>query len=92
MKYLSLPITLACLFIASSASAIGQPRIIPGSARIDKPIEELYSTLKRHFSDPTLSHFQLTNADEETHTIVATRNGIDMEVWSNWAFCQAGPV
>ncbi|HVA79936.1 MAG TPA: hypothetical protein VNF29_03335 [Candidatus Binataceae bacterium] len=80
------------LFGAASALANDQPRIIPRQERIDRPIDQVYGALKNYFSDPALSLFHLQSADPTTHTLVATRSGIDNGHWSQWAFCPATGV
>jgi hypothetical protein len=93
MKRYAFALAIAGLILASGALAdVEQPRIVPRSARIDKPAEQVFSTLKRYFSDPTLSMFRLVNADPGKLTLIATRDSIDDENWTNWAACQAQPL
>src|SRR5579885_3748878 len=75
--------------ICSAALAIETPRIIPRSQRIDRPIEQVFGTLKHYFNDSSLSGFRLNNADQKSWTLVATRTDIDGANWNNWAFCKA---
>jgi hypothetical protein len=88
-------LTAACAIVVLTvlpAGAIEQPRIVPRSAHINQPIEHVFSTLQRYFSDPSLSLFHLVSAEHASGTIVATRNGIDDENWTKWAFCKTGPA
>jgi hypothetical protein len=92
MKPLYLAIA-ALLFLATltPAFALEQPRIVPRANEVPKPIDEVFTRLKKYFSDP-MNHFQLVSADPKTHTIVAKQSGIDSASWNNWAFCKTGPV
>ncbi|MGO9451517.1 MAG: hypothetical protein ACLQDV_10815 [Candidatus Binataceae bacterium] len=81
----------AILLAPVVAIAIETPRIIPRSARIDRPVDQAYGTLKQYFSDASLSGFRLTSSNEKERTLVATRSGIDGANWNNWAFCKAPP-
>lgn len=85
-------IPAAVLLGVSVAMAIDQPRIIPRSQHIDRPIEQVYGTLKNYFADQSLSLFHLQSADPKTDTLVATRSGIDDQHWRQWAFCPASGV
>ncbi len=82
----------AVLICASQALAIEQPRIVPRSQRISRPIEQVFRTLKVYFSDAALSQFKLVRANNLTWTLVAKRSDIDDETWTNWAFCKAPPI
>jgi hypothetical protein len=82
----------ALLLFATSVAAIEQPRLVPRSAHIDRPIKQVFDTLKRYFSDPGLSMFHVVSAESVSGTIVAKRDGIDNENWANWAFCKTGPA
>ena len=82
----------ALLFISTAAFAIETPRIVPRVQEIKKPVGEVFVTLKRYFSDPLASHFQLVSADERTHTLVARQTATDDLTWRHWAFCETGPV
>ncbi|HEY6395272.1 MAG TPA: hypothetical protein VIX12_07615 [Candidatus Binataceae bacterium] len=78
--------------LPSQSKAIEQPRIIPRSAQINQPVDEVFKSLKTYFSDSALSMFQLVSAEAASKTIVARRNGIDDGTWAKWAFCETGPV
>ncbi len=93
MKYLLFSIiAFLCLATVTPAFAIEAPRIVPRMVQVPKPIDEVYGRLKRYFSDPMASHFQLVSADPRTHTLVAKQSGFDGASWDNLAFCKAGPV
>jgi hypothetical protein len=93
MKPLTASILASLLFVvAVSALAIEQPRVIPRSQEIHRPVDEVFDRMKQYFSNPSLSHFRLMSADPQTHTIVAKQNGISDEDWSRWAYCQTGPM
>jgi len=85
-------LTAVLLALATCATAIEQPRLVPRSAHIDRTVEQVFDTLKRYFSDPALSMFSLVSADRATGTIVARRAGIDTEHWTEWAFCETNPM
>ena len=82
-----LPI-VSMLYPISKASALEPPRIILHSAPINKPVPEVFKTLKSYFSDRLDSKFELVSADEKTATIVAKQTGIDSARWKTWAACQ----
>ncbi len=93
MKRFASVVAISGLILASAALAdVQQPRIVPRAAHIDKPAEQVFSTLKHYFSDPTLSRFRLVNADPSKLTLIATRDSIDDENWTKWAACQAQPL
>ncbi len=85
-------VTLLFLSILTPAFAIEAPRIIPQSQEVQKPIDEVFATVKKYFTDSSLSTFQLVSADQATHTLVARQSGISEEAWRKWAFCETGPV
>ena len=39
-----------------------------------------------------MSRFKLVKADARSRTIIATRNGIDVGTWSQWAYCKMSPA
>ncbi len=93
MKRFAFALAIAAVTLASAALAdVQQPRIVPRAAHIDKPAEEVFSALKRYFSDPSLSMFRLVNADPQKLTLIATRDSIDDANWTKWAACQAQPL
>jgi len=79
------------LVLATAAFAIEQPRIIPRSQEIPRPVGDIYATMRNFFTDPT-SRFKLVSEDPRTHTLVAKETGIGDEDWSRWAYCETGPV
>lgn len=85
-------LTALFLALATCAIAVEQPRLIPRSAHIDRPVEQVFDTVQRYFSDPSLSLFRLVSADRKSGTIVARRTGIDTAHWTEWAFCEAEPM
>lgn len=93
MRLLAASIVTPLFFsILTPAFAIEAPRIIPRMQEVQKPVDEVFATVRKYFTDSQLSRFQLVSADNATHILVAKQSGIDDESWSNWAFCQAGPV
>lgn len=88
----SLVAGLLILTLAGIAGALEPPRIIPHAGHVNQPPSQVFGTLKRFFSDPSLSRFQLTQANQSTGTIVATQKGIDNERWNQWAACKTGPM
>jgi hypothetical protein len=85
-------ITPLLLFTFAPAFAIDSPRAVPRMNEIQKPAGEVFATLKKYFTDSSLSQFQLVSADERTHTLVAKETTTDDLTWRNWAFCETGPV
>ncbi len=85
-------ILFASISVLSPAFAIESPRVVPRMQEIHKPAGEVFASLKRYFTDSSLSTFQLVSADERTRTLVARQTSNDDVTWRNWAFCEAGPV
>jgi hypothetical protein len=90
--YAALLLIVSLFYPMSIGSALEPPRIIPHSAPIDKPVSEVFQTLRTYFSDRVESKFALVSADEKTSTIVAKQTGIDSARWKTWAACQTDPV
>jgi hypothetical protein len=84
-------VTPLLLLILASAYAIDTPRIVPRIQEIPKPVGEVFTTLKKYFTDAS-SHFELVRADERTRTLVAKQTTTDDLTWRRWAFCETGPV
>jgi hypothetical protein len=78
--------------IGNNAFALDLPRVIPHSAQIDKPVPDVFKTLKSYLSDRLESKFELVSADEKSETIVAKQTGIDSARWAQWAACQTDPM
>ena len=74
-------ITPLLLLILAPAYAIETPRIVPRIQEIQKPVGEVFATLKKYFTDASLSHFELVSADERTHTLVAKQTATDDLTW-----------
>ena len=91
MRKRALAIFVLLTMLSSSAFAIETPRIISRSDKVDKPIEQVFGTLKQYFTDSSLSGFRLNTSDQKTWTLVATRTDIDGANWNNWAFCKTSP-
>jgi hypothetical protein len=91
---LSIALLLAVSMLSpiSRTRALEPPRIIPHSAPVAKPVENVFQILKNYFSDRVQSKFELISADEKSGTIIARQTGIDSERWRNWAVCQTDPV
>jgi hypothetical protein len=89
---LTLLLIVSPLYSSSRASALEPPRIIPHSASVNKPVSEVFKTLKEYFSDTVQSKFELISADDKTDTIVAKQNGIDSARWKSWAACETDPI
>jgi hypothetical protein len=85
-------ITPLLLFAVAPAFAIESPRIVPRMNEVQKPEAEVFATLKKYFTDSSLSNFQLVSADDRTHTLVAKQTLTNDLSWRNWAFCETGPV
>jgi hypothetical protein len=89
---IALLLIVSILYPNSMVSALEPPRIIPHSAPINKPVPDVFKTLKSHFSDRLESKFELVSANEKTRTIVAKQTGIDSARWRTWAACQTDPM
>ena len=89
---ISILLIVSIFYPMSKTSALEPPRIIPHSAPINKPVPELFQTLKTYFSDRLESKFELVSADEKAGTIVAKQTGIDSARWKSWAACQTDPL
>jgi hypothetical protein len=93
MRTTSLTILAALtLTLSAPAFAAEQPRIIPRVQAVARPVSEVYATLKKYFTDSSLSNFQLVSDDPEKHTLIARQSGIPTNTWSDWAFCKTGPM
>jgi hypothetical protein len=92
MKLIASIIIFTSLTVVTPAFAIESPRIVPRMNEVHKPVGEVFATLKKYFTDSSLSTFQLVSTDERTHTLVARQTITDDLTWRNWAFCEAGPV
>jgi hypothetical protein len=88
MRNRSIFIFISLAIIACPALALETPRIIPRSDRVEHPIDQVFGTLKHYLNDSSLSGFRLSNADEKSWTLIATRSDIDGENWTKWAFCK----
>jgi hypothetical protein len=89
---IALLLIVSTLYPKSIAFALEPPRVIPHSAPINKPVPDVFKTLKFYFSDRRESKFELVSADEKTDTIVAKQTGIDSARWSQWAACETDPM
>jgi hypothetical protein len=91
MRNRALAIFVLVTMLSSSALAIETPRVISRSDKVDKPIDQVFGTLKQYFNDSSLSGFRLTNEDKKKWTLAATRTDIDGANWQKWAFCKTSP-
>jgi hypothetical protein len=89
---IALLLIVSMLYPQSMASALEPPRIIPHSAPVNKPVDDVFRLLKGYFSDRLESKFELVSADEKAGTIIAKQTGIDSERWRNWAACETDPL
>jgi hypothetical protein len=89
---ISLLVIVSMLYPQRMASALEPPRIIPHSAPVNKPVTDVFKTLKAYFSDRLESKFELVSADEKAGIIIAKQNGIDSARWRNWAACETDPL
>ena len=80
------------LLMVGAAFAIEQPRIIPRSQEIQRPVADVYAAMRKYFTDSSLSSFKLVSEDPHTHTLVAKLSDIGNEDWTRWAYCETGPV
>ena len=88
MRNVATAILVSIAMLSSSALAIETPRIIPRSEKVERPIDQVFGTLKQFFNDSSLSGFRLTSADQKSWTLIATRSDIDGANWDKWAFCK----
>jgi hypothetical protein len=93
MKHLSvLKIAVLLLAMTAPAFAVEMARIVPRSQQIARPADQVYASLKKYFTDSSLSNFKLLSEDPKTRTLTAELSGIDSATWTRWAFCKTGPV
>jgi hypothetical protein len=85
-------VILLLFFTLVPAFAIDTPRIVPRIQEVQRPVGEVFHTIKKYFTDASLSHFELVSADERHHTLVAKQTALDDLTWRTWAFCETGPV
>jgi|SRR5215471_66637 len=88
MSKLFFPVLGTLVTIAGVALALDLPRLIPRSAQIKRPVDEVYMTLRQYFTDASASGFNLVSSDKQTRTLVARRSEIDDANWTRWAFCK----
>jgi hypothetical protein len=91
MKRIALSLALLLTF-AAIPTAQCQPRLIARSAMVKRPLADVYGTLKKYFSQPELSRFQLTSFDlgVSKATLVAKMQNIDAKNWAADAACKVG--
>ena len=56
------------------------------------PAGRLYRALKTQFAGGQLGPWQVVSSDPRTRTLVVRRNYIDIDNWSQWAYCKVGPL
>jgi hypothetical protein len=56
------------------------------------PAGRLYRALKTQFAGGQLGPWQVVSSDPKTRTLVVRRNYIDLDNWSQWAYCKVGPL
>jgi hypothetical protein len=56
------------------------------------PAGRLYRALQTQFAGGQLGPWQVVSSDPKTRTLVVRRNYIDLDNWSNWAYCKVGPL
>jgi len=92
MKRLIIFLTAVALFIQCSPALTqsAPPASIPRIGTAPHNADQTFKILKDYFSN-LANFYQITNADERTHTISAHRGGIDSASWGDWAYCSLGP-
>ncbi|HKV56242.1 MAG TPA: hypothetical protein VJN94_16535 [Candidatus Binataceae bacterium] len=81
--------TLSMIALAWCATAAAQSAVIPRISRAPRDAQRTFEILKNYFSSN--GAYKILRADPAEHTLVAKRNGIDTESWSDWAYCEMGP-
>ena len=56
------------------------------------PAGRLYRALKTQFAGGQLGPWQVVSSDPKTRTLVVRRNYIDLDNWSQWAYCKVSPL
>jgi hypothetical protein len=92
MRRLIAGFSVLVIFALPVFAATEPPRIIPHSAQVPRPLDDVFGTLKRYFSDSSLSQFTLISADKTTRTLIAKQTGIPPNKWREWSSCEVDPV
>ncbi len=87
-NYLALLLTILICWCSTAAA---QPAVIPRLSRAPHDARRTYEMVRNYLSNPSNGPFTVVRADPATHTVVATRNGIDTQHWGEWAYCKLGP-
>src|SRR5229473_1081554 len=88
-------VTIAALLMFSggaSSSWAKDPKPFPQTAEVNKPMEQVFASLREYFSGGDSKNFQLVKADQKTGTLVAKRTGIDQRTWGAWAYCKVSTM
>jgi hypothetical protein len=78
-------VAIACGF---SSAAARDPKPFARVAEINRPIEQVFNSLRGYFSTDSTHDFELISADKAHWTIKARRTGIDDRTWGEWAYCK----
>ncbi len=79
---------LAALLAIGSGVPAQESKLLPRSAEIARPTEQVFRALKNYFADSGMPRFELISADQAAGIIVAGRHGIDDNTWREWAYCE----
>ncbi len=78
----------AALLVIGSGVLAQESKLLPRSADIARPTEQIFVAIKNYFADSGTRQFELLSADQATGIIVAKRHGIDDNTWREWAYCE----
>jgi len=78
----------AALLAIGSGVLAQESKLLPRSAEIARPTEQVFGALKKYFADSGMHQFELVSADQATGRIVAKRRAIDDNTWREWAYCE----
>jgi hypothetical protein len=80
-------LTLCCLVAAAQTATR-----IPHRGPVAEKPRALFDRLKQGFADGRYGPYQLVSSDPKTRTIVVTRNNVDVEHWTRWAYCSVSAI
>jgi hypothetical protein len=79
------------LAVALCSTVAAQPTIIPRHGRAPHKPAQTYKLVQGYLSDPLRGgFFRIVHGDSERHLLVAERDRIDSQNWSDWAYCKLG--
>ena len=77
-----------CCLVAAAQTATR----IPHRGPVAEKSRALFNGVKHGFESGRYGPYQLVSSDPKTWTIVVTRNNVDAEHWTRWAYCPVSPI